>query len=101
MYLSFTDYSLLDGLNNLNWIGLDNYVRMFTDDPQYIKSLVITLKYVLLSVPMKLGFALIIAMVMNRKIRLIGFIQGNILHSYASWRFQIAISVVWRRLVSS
>ena len=97
MYLSFTDYSLLDGLENLTWVGASNYVRMFTDDPEYIKSLFITLKYVLLSVPMKLGFALIIAMVMNRKIRMIGLYRA-IYYIPTLLGGSIAISVVWRRL---
>ncbi|HPF88522.1 MAG TPA: sugar ABC transporter permease [Candidatus Limiplasma sp.] len=96
-YLSFTDYSLTKGLDKLNWIGLDNYVRMFANDPEYIKSLLITLKYVILSVPMKLAFALIIAMVMNQKLRLISLYRA-IYYIPTLLGGSIAISVVWRRL---
>ena len=97
MYLSFTDYSLVKGLDKLNWIGLDNYIRMFANDPEYIKSLLITLKYVVLSVPMKLAFALIIAMVMNQKLKLISLYRA-IYYIPTLLGGSIAISVVWRRL---
>lgn len=96
-YLSFTDYTLTKGLSNLQWIGLDNYVRMFTNDPEYITSLLITLKYVILSVPMKLAFALVIAMVMNQKLKLISLYRA-IYYIPTLLGGSIAISVVWRRL---
>ncbi len=97
LYLSFTNYSLTDGLAKLSFIGIDNYVRMFARDPEYIESLLITLKYVILSVPLKLAFALVIAMVMNQKLRLISLYRA-IYYIPTLLGGSIAISVVWRRL---
>jgi ABC-type Fe3+ transport system permease subunit len=63
LYFSFTDYPLLAAPE---WTGLDNYKRMFFDDPRYLQSLKVTFIYVFLSVPLELVFALLVAMVLNR-----------------------------------
>jgi multiple sugar transport system permease protein len=61
--LSFTDY---DALSTPHWIGVDNYRRMFTDDPTFIKSLVVTGVYVGVGVPLELAVALAVAVALNR-----------------------------------
>src|SRR3977135_4143780 len=48
--LSFTDYNLL---GQTNWVGLNNYVRMFTDDHKFFAALGVTVNYVLVSVPLQ------------------------------------------------
>jgi len=63
LYLSFTDYTLL---GQPNWVGLDNYVRMLTDDPKFFAAASVTLHYVLVSVPLQLAFALALAVLLNR-----------------------------------
>ena len=47
------------------WIGLDNYIRMFTDDPIFMQSAQITLIYVLVGTPITLAAALGVAMLLN------------------------------------
>ena len=64
LYLSFTDYSLM---NSPVWVGLDNFERLFTRDRTFVKSLTVTLSYVALTVPLKLAFALFIAVILNAK----------------------------------
>src|SRR6185436_12020415 len=39
LYLSFTDYNLL---GKMDWVGVDNYVRMFSDDPKFFSALTVT-----------------------------------------------------------
>ena len=58
IYYSFTDFSIT---NTPKWIGLANYIEIFTKDKLAIPSLIVTFKYVFLSVPAKLIFALLIA----------------------------------------
>ncbi|MGO4540302.1 carbohydrate ABC transporter permease [Paenibacillus sp. 2TAB19] len=65
LYLSFTDYDILSAPK---WIGLDNFKQLFGDDPRYAKSIAVTLMYVLLSVPIRLGFALAVAILLNQKL---------------------------------
>nr|WP_232837231.1 sugar ABC transporter permease [Lentzea terrae] len=62
LYLSFTDYDLF---NSPQWVGLDNYAKLFGDDPRYLDSVVVTLKYVVWSVPLKLVLALAVALLLN------------------------------------
>ncbi|MGW6934030.1 carbohydrate ABC transporter permease [Lentzea sp. NPDC054927] len=62
LYLSFTDYDLF---NEPQWVGLDNYAKLFGDDPRYLQSVGVTLKYVVWSVPLKLVLALAVALLLN------------------------------------
>ena len=54
LYLSFTDYSLIQAPE---WVGLENYVRMFSD-PRLHKSISVTFIYVIVVVPLQLIVAL-------------------------------------------
>ena len=67
---SFTDFSLL---KSMKFVGFKNYIQMFTRDRVFYKSLWATVKYVLIAVPGKLVFALIIAMILNMKLKCINF----------------------------
>ena len=51
LYLSFTDYNLMSAPI---FTGLDNYIRLFTADRTFRKSLWVTLLYVFTTVPLKL-----------------------------------------------
>ena len=66
LYYSFTKYPIL---SDPKWIGLKNYIIMFTEDPLFYKSLGNTLYYTMISVPLNLTVALGIAMLLNQKIR--------------------------------
>lgn len=66
LYLSFTNYGVI-GLPR--WVGFDNYVRLFTSDRRFIKSIWVTLTYVGWSVPLVLVFSLTIAVALNRGLK--------------------------------
>src|SRR5271156_1012378 len=59
LYLSFTNYDLL---RPPVWVGLANYARIATGDSKFAHAIHVTLLYVLLAVPLKLSFALFVAM---------------------------------------
>ena len=63
LYLSFTHYGVLSAPT---WIGFENYVRLFTSDRRFIRSIWVTLTYVGWSVPLILLFSLTIAVALNR-----------------------------------
>ena len=67
---SFTDYSMMKAPN---WVGLGNYIRLFTVDSEFTNSMKVTGLYALISVPATLVFALLVAVILNRKIRGINF----------------------------
>ena len=49
---------------HLSFVGIDNYIKLF-NDPLFIKTLMNTLKYVFITVPVKLAFALFIANILK------------------------------------
>lgn len=65
---SFTNYSIT---NVPKFVGLDNYIAMFTKDNNFYKSLSTTIAYVFISVPMKLIFALMVALLLNVKLKMV------------------------------
>ena len=94
LLLSFSDYRLQDPVGAAQIIGLENY-RAMLHDRTFGKSLVGDLNYVVLTVPLKLAFALFIAFVLNFKLRAIGFFRtAYYLPSILGG--SVAIAVVWR-----
>jgi len=94
LLLSFSDYRLQDPVSAAQIIGLENY-RAMLHDRTFGKSLVVTLIYVFLTVPLKLAFALFIAFVLNFRLRGIGaFRTAYYLPSILGG--SVAIAVVWR-----
>ncbi len=72
LYLSFTRWNVV---NPPQWIGLDNYVRMFTDDPDFYQSLKVTILYTITSVPLQIVVALGLAILLNEATRAVGFFR--------------------------
>lgn len=93
LILSFTEYNLL---SPPTFIGLDNYARLFTD-PRYLKSVQVTLKYVVISVPLRLAFALFVALLFNTGRKASGFFSG-VYYIPSIIGGSVAVSVMWRRL---
>ena len=69
---SFTDYKFF---NEPSFTGLNNYIRLFTLDPDFWDSVKVTVLYTLITVPGKLIMALFIACLLNRDIKGIGVIR--------------------------
>ncbi|WP_211273984.1 carbohydrate ABC transporter permease [Salipaludibacillus agaradhaerens] len=91
-YLSFTDYDLL---SSPNWIGFDNYINILTNDPRFRQSLTVTLIFVFVSTPLKLIFALALAMLFNTGRKGTGFFT-TIYYIPSIIGGSVAIAVVWR-----
>ena len=62
LFVSFTNYSFLA---EPKFVGLENYITMFTKDPLIWKSLAITLVYAVISVPSQLVAGFLIALLLN------------------------------------
>jgi multiple sugar transport system permease protein len=94
--LAFTDYNVLS--QNLKWVGLDNFQRMLFNDPRYWRAVQATFSFALVAVPMKLVFALALAMLFNNSRRLVyGYRAAYYLPSIVG--ASVAVAVVWRELV--
>jgi multiple sugar transport system permease protein len=66
VYISMTDRRLISR-GPANFIGLDNYVYMFTKDGFFYHSLYITAKWLVLTTPLFLTAGLVISLFLNQK----------------------------------
>jgi multiple sugar transport system permease protein len=94
LYLSFTDFDLL---SDPRWIGAANYVRIATSDAKFTAAMHVTFVYVALAVPLKLAFALMVAMVLNKGIRGLSIYRA-IFYLPSLLGASVAIAVLWRQL---
>ncbi|MBD8070608.1 sugar ABC transporter permease [Bacillus sp. PS06] len=94
LYLSFTDYEMG---GNATWIGLDNYIRMFTSDSLYLESLKVTFFYAGIAVPFRLVFSLLVALALNKVVEMVGFYR-TMLYLPSVVGGSIAIAIMWRQL---
>ncbi|MCB0184559.1 MAG: sugar ABC transporter permease, partial [Caldilineaceae bacterium] len=65
-YLSFTRY---DMVNTPEWVGLKNFVEIFTKDRLFWPSMLLTFRYALIVVPFSLVGSLLAAVLLNQGLR--------------------------------
>jgi multiple sugar transport system permease protein len=94
LYLSFTNYDLF---STPKWIGLDNYIEMFTGDEKFWHSLQVTFTYVLAGVPLRLAFALCVAMLLNRASKGVG-IYRTLFYLPSIIGGSVAVAIMWRNI---
>lgn len=88
-FYSFHNYNIV----NLDFIGLANYRELFTDQI-FLKSLVVTGTYVLVSVPLTIVAALSVAVLLNQKIPFVSF--WRTLYYLPSIISGVASALLWR-----
>jgi len=93
--LAFTDYNVLS--QSLNWVGLDNFKTMLFNDQRYWRAVRATFLYAIAAVPLKLVFALGLAMLFNSSRR---FVSGYRAAYYAPSIVgaSVAVAVIWREM---
>ncbi len=92
LVFSFTNY---DVISRMDFIGLENYIDLFTDD-QFLISLRNTLWYCLLTVPTGVVFSLLLAVLFNRQIRGIAIFRTLVFIPVIT--SMVAVSLVWSML---
>ena len=90
--LSLTQYDLIDPPQ---FVGLENYRELANNDPLFQQSLGVTLWFVILAVPLRVGFALLVAHVLNFKLRGINFFRAAF-YIPSILGGSIAVAVLWR-----
>ncbi len=94
LWYSFTNFQLI---GSSKFIGLANYLKIFSGDPVFYQSLKVTFIYVFIAVPCKLGFALFIAVMLNKKLAGINFFR-TVYYIPSILGGSIAIAVLWKFL---
>ncbi|HEX7433750.1 MAG TPA: sugar ABC transporter permease [Anaerolineaceae bacterium] len=72
LVLSFTQWDIL---TPPKFIGLQNYIKAFTQDPNFPIILKVTFKYALVAVPLRLASGLLLAILLNEATRGVGFFR--------------------------
>ncbi|MEP7290385.1 MAG: sugar ABC transporter permease [Chloroflexota bacterium] len=72
LYLSFTRWNVV---NAPVFIGLDNFITMFSKDPDFYQSLKVTILFTITSVPLQILVALGLAILLNEATRAVGFFR--------------------------
>lgn len=95
-YLSFTNYSLF---GNPQWVGLKNYIYLFTKDVEFWPSVRITILYAAITLPIGVIGSLLVAMLLNRKIKGIGTFRT--IYYLPAVLPDVAVALIWRWLFNS
>jgi multiple sugar transport system permease protein len=90
LYFSFTNWNLL---STPKWLGLTNYMNLFTNDPLFWTTLKNTAYYVVGTVPVGTGLALLLALALNQKIY--GLAIFRTIYFLPVVSSVVAISVLW------
>lgn len=96
LFLSFCKWDIVTGLSTIQFIGLENFQKIF-DDSKFYKALEVTFKFCLISIPFYQIASLLVAMLLNMRIkfmrtfRLIFFLPSIIP--------TIASSMIWTQIL--
>ena len=64
LILSFADWNFISGWENIKFVGIDNYLKL-PSDPIFIDSLINTIIYAIVLVPVSIFIALVFAVILN------------------------------------
>ncbi len=92
----FTDYYLLKP-DEKTFIGIDNFVRM-TSDTLLLKTFKNTVYFVVLVVPLQLGMALVLALIVNKKLKFNGYFR--MAYFAPAVLSLVVISILWSVLLN-
>lgn len=97
LYFSFTKYSVL---GSPSWVGTDNYVKLWSDDA-FLRSLVNTVIYTVIAVPVQTVIALVLADMIAKRFRnRFGSIVRSALF-IPVMSSMVVVAVVWRTILGT
>ncbi|MFD1464517.1 carbohydrate ABC transporter permease [Lapidilactobacillus mulanensis] len=92
---SFTDYNLT---SKMNFIGLNNFKRMFLNDDLFWKSLYNTAYFTIFNVPLTTLFSIFLAVILNQK--LVGMRFFRTIFYLPAVLSGVAVYILWMQLLS-
>jgi multiple sugar transport system permease protein len=94
-YLAFAKWDLLGAVR---WVGLDNFERAFSE-PATLTSLRVTTVYAATSIPLRIMLGLMIALLLNQKIR--GLSVWRAVYYLPAVLSGVAVSLLWQFIFSA
>ncbi len=96
-YYSLCDYNIL---SPPVFTGFTNYIKMFTDDDVFYKTIGVTFYFAFVSVPLRLVFALMVALLLLKSSKATGFYRAfYYLPSIIGG--SVAVSILWKRMFAT
>ena len=89
-YYSFTKFN---GVKNPQWIGLANYLKLFTEDENFVDAVYNTAYFAVVSIPLAIVFAFGLALMLNAKIR--GQVVYRTIYFLPTLVPEVALGLVW------
>jgi len=96
LLMSFTDWDLI---NAPRWVGLSNFTDKMVHDQQFWVSLKNTFVFSLLTIPLGIAVAFVIALLLNQSIRGVNLYRAAIFLPVGI--SMISISVIWRWILNT
>lgn len=96
LYYSFCNYKIG---GDAVFVGLKNFINLFKD-PVFGNSIIVTFQYVLIGVPLKLIFALFIAMLLTKPTKVQGLYRA-VYYIPSLIGGSVAVALVWKQLFGS
>ena len=90
--LSFTRWNIV---KPPRWVGLQNYITIFTSDPEFVNALKVTIRYAVLYLPITTVIALIVALALNSKVKGVGGFRTAFYLPYTVPAVAAAIIFMW------
>jgi multiple sugar transport system permease protein len=91
-FLSFCKWDIL---TPIQFVGLENYKEMFFNDPRFWKSIYNTAYFTFLSVPVGMILSIIVALLMNQKVRGIALYR-TLYYLPSVLGSGVAVAVLWK-----
>lgn len=89
-FLSFTSWNIV---GTPQWVGLENYSDILTNDPRFLKAVQVTITYAVFYLPFEVACGIGLAVLMNQKLRGIGLFRTLYYMPYVVP--QVAAALVW------
>lgn len=89
-YYSFTKFN---AVQSPQWVGLANYIELFTDDSDFLDALYNTFYFAAVSIPLAVIFAFGLAMMLNAKVK--GQVIYRTIYFLPTLVPEVALAFVW------
>lgn len=75
------------------FLGLQNYIKLFTDDPKFWHSLSVTVRFAVIAIPLNLTFGFVLAFLLNQKVPGLAF--WRTVYYLPSVIAGVAVAILW------
>lgn len=95
--VAFTDFNIFQGFTNSHFVGMDNFIKMFTDE-WFTAALKNNLIYTVVTIPLIIGCSIVLATILNDKVYCKTTLRVMIFIPYIA--SVVAVSVIWMLILN-